>query len=178
MKRIGYLFLFVTLFYNALGYYLMFSYQEEQEWVSAMEKTPDEEFKVIELNATLYSFIEDTDFEYVNENVIIENKSYHIFKKRIKDNILSLYYLPNSYGDVIGKNLNEIVDNQLFNCNSKDSPVKRLLKSFLQDYIPNTSVSTNFSTNVNWTAKRCFASLDAILHSGHLIGFSPPPELI
>jgi hypothetical protein len=26
-------------------------------------------------------FVEDTDFEYVNENVIDENKSYHIFKK-------------------------------------------------------------------------------------------------
>lgn len=178
MKQIVYLFLFVTLFYNALGHYLMFSFQEEQEWISAMEKSKDEEFQVLELNASLYSFIEDTDFEYVNENVIIENKSYHIFKKRIQNNILSLYYLPNSYGDVIGKNLNEIVDNQLFNCSSKDSPVKRLLKSFLKDYIPNTSSSTNFSIDNNWNTKQCFTLLNTTLHSGYLIGLSPPPELI
>lgn len=178
MRRIVYLFLFVALFYNALGYYLMFSYQEEQTWVNAMEKIPNEEFQVIELNATLYSFVEDTDFEYVNENVIIENKSYHIFKKRIHDNILSLYYLPNSYGDVIGKKLNEIVDNQLFNCNSKDTPVKRLLKSFLKDYVPNTSSCTNFSIDNNWDTKQCFTLLNTTLHSGYLIGLSPPPELI
>jgi len=63
MKRIASLFLLVTLFYNALGYYLMFAQYDEQAWVSAIEKTPESEFQVIELNATLYSFIEDTDFE-------------------------------------------------------------------------------------------------------------------
>ena len=115
MKRIASLFLLVTLFYNVLGYYLMFAYQEEQAWVSSMEKIPCSEFQVIQLNATLYSFIEDTDFEYVNEDVIINNKSYHIFKKRIQNNILSLYYLRNSHQDVIGKDLKDIVDNQLFN---------------------------------------------------------------
>lgn len=146
MKRIASLFLLVTLFYNALGYYLMFAYQEEQAWVTSMQNTPDAEFKVIELNATLYSFIADTDFEYVNENVVIDNKSYHIFKKRIQNNILSLYYLPNSYGDIIGKDLKDIIDNQLFNSNSSnDTPVKKLLKSFLKDYVPATELCFSFS---------------------------------
>ena len=154
MKRIASLFLLVSLFYNVLGYYLMFAYHDEQAWVSAIEKTPDSEFQVIELNATLYSFIEDTDFEYVNENVVIENKSYHIFKKRIQNNILSLYYLRNSYGDVIGKDLKDIVNNQLFDSTpSKNSPIKKLLKTFLQDYIPNqTQIKTprNFLGILIW----------------------------
>ncbi|HEX9151332.1 MAG TPA: hypothetical protein VF842_04575, partial [Flavobacterium sp.] len=115
MKRIASLFLLVTLFYNALGYYLMFAYQQERAWVTTMEKASSSELHVIKLNATLYSFIEDTDFEYVNENVIINNKSYHIFKKRIQNNILSLYYLRNTHQDAIGKDLKDIVDNQLFN---------------------------------------------------------------
>ena len=179
MKRIASLFLLVSLFYNALGYYLMFAYQDEQAWVSAMQKTPDSEFEVIELNATLYSFIEDTDFEYVNENVIIENKSYHIFKKRIQNNILSLYYLRNSYGDVIGKDLKDIVDNQLFDSTpSKNSPIKKLLKTFLQDYIPNTSVCVHFSPNSDVVSEKLTASLNLELNSGYLSTKYTPPEFI
>ena len=82
MKRIASLFLLTTLFYNVLAYCAMFAYQKEQRWVSSMEKVPSSKFQVIRLNASVYSFIEDTDFEYVNENVIIKNKSYHIFKKK------------------------------------------------------------------------------------------------
>ncbi|SDW02985.1 hypothetical protein SAMN05444338_101113 [Flavobacterium degerlachei] len=179
MKRIASLFLLVSLFYNALGYYLMFAYQEEQAWVSVMEKTPDLEFQVIELNASLYSFVEDTDFEYVNENVIIENKSYHIFKKRIQNNILSLYYLRNSYGDVIGKKLNDIVDNQLFDStSSKESPVKKLLKSFLQDYIPNTSVALEFSLNLHLALHKDTAALNLAVNAGYLHSLYAPPKFI
>jgi succinate dehydrogenase/fumarate reductase cytochrome b subunit len=45
MKRIAFLFLFVSLFYNALGYYLMFAQQDEQAWVSTIENTPDSKLK-------------------------------------------------------------------------------------------------------------------------------------
>lgn len=178
MKRIASLFLLVTLFYNALGYYLMFAYQEEQAWVSAVQNSPHSEFKIIELNATLYSFIEDTDFEYVNENVVIENKSYHIFKKRIQNNILSLYYLPNTYGDIIGKDLNDIVDNQLFNSNSsKDSPVKKLLKTFLQDYIPSYSTGFNFILDSNLALQAYNLIPKTTILQGHLSLLFTPPKL-
>lgn len=176
MKRIASLFLLVTLFYNVLGYYLMFAYQQEQAWVSSMEKAPGSEMHVIKLNATLYSFIEDTDFEYVNEDVVINNKSYHIFKKRIQNNILSLYYLHNSHQDAIGKDLKDIVDNQLFNgSSSKETPVKKLMKSFLQDYIPNNTVAVDFSV------KKVISSIvpaftpNLALNSGYFsLSYSPP----
>tara|TARA_R110000868_G_scaffold107860_1_gene294882 strand:+ start:12481 stop:12954 length:474 start_codon:yes stop_codon:yes gene_type:complete len=157
----------------------MFAYHDEQAWVSAIEKTPDSEFQVIELNATLYSFIEDTDFEYVNENVVIENKSYHIFKKRIQNNILSLYYLRNSYGDVIGKDLKDIVNNQLFDSTpSKNSPIKKLLKTFLQDYIPNTTVCVHFSPNSDQDSKKLSEYLNLDLNSGYLSTLYTPPKLV
>ena len=79
-----------------IGYYVMFAYKEQQAWVARMENTSRTDFRVLRLNASLYSFAEDTDFEDVNEDVIINNKSYHIFKKQIKNNVLSLYYLPNT----------------------------------------------------------------------------------
>ena len=159
-----------------LGYYLMFAYQEEQAWVTSMEKMHDSEFEVIQLNATLYSFIEDTDFEYVNENVVVNNKSYHIFKKRIQDNILSLYYLRNSHQDAISQDLKDIVDNQLFNgSSSKESPVKKLLKSFLKDYVASSELCFSFSPEkaavlivLNKNPKV------ALLSGHHTLSYTPP----
>ncbi|MDD2673685.1 MAG: hypothetical protein PHF81_02285 [Flavobacterium sp.] len=176
MKRIASLFLIVTLFYNAMGYYLMFAYQEEQAWVSSMKKNHDSEFQVIKLNATLYSFIEDTDFEYVDEDVVINNKSYHIFKKRIQNNILSLYYLRNSHQDAISQDLKDIVDNQLFNgSSSKESPVKKLMKSFLQDYIPNTAYCVDFSPKAVLPSTESIITPNQAINSGYLsLSYSPP----
>lgn len=176
MKRIASLFLIVSLFYNVMGYYLMFAYQEEQAWVSSMEKKHDSEFQVIKLNATLYSFIEDTDFEYVNEDVVINNKSYHIFKKRIQNNILSLYYLRNSHQDTISQDLKDIVDNQLFNgSSSKESPVKKLMKSFLQDYIPNNTVCMDFSPKTTALSSESIIVPNQALDSGYIsVSYSPP----
>lgn len=73
-----------------IGYYLMFAFKEQQAWVARMENTSPSDFRVLRLNASLYSFVDDTEFEDVNEDVVINNKSYHIFKKQIKDNVLSL----------------------------------------------------------------------------------------
>lgn len=159
-----------------MGYYLMFAYQEEQAWVASMEKKHDSEFQVIKLNATLYSFIEDTDFEYVNEDVVINNKSYHIFKKRIQNNILSLYYLRNSHQDAISQDLKDIVDNQLFNgSSSKESPVKKLLKSFLKDYVANSAVCVDFSLKTTILSIEPIITPNQALDSGYIsLSYSPP----
>jgi hypothetical protein len=176
MKQIASLFLIVTLFYNVLGYYLMFAQQEEQAWVASMEKNEASEFKVIHLNASLYSFIEDRDFEYVNENVTIHNKTYHVFKKRIQNNILSLYYLPNLHQEAIGKDIKDIVENQLFNgSSSKESPVKKLMKSFLQDYIPNHTVCVDFYPETDMLSIEPIITPNQALNSGHVaLSYSPP----
>jgi hypothetical protein len=154
----------------------MFAQQEEQTWVASMEKKEASNFKVLHLNATLYTFIEDTDFEYVNENVTINNKTYHVFKKRIQNNILSLYYLPNTHRDEVGKDLNDIVGNQLFNNgSSKDSPVKKLLKSFLKDYVAHEATDVCFSVKkpiqsiaYNTTTK------EAVQPGYYSLSYSPP----
>jgi hypothetical protein len=176
MKRIATLFLIVTLFYNMIGYYLMFAYQEQQAWVARMEKTTHTDFRVMRLNASLYSFADDTEFEEVNEDVIINNKSYHIFKKQVKNNVLSLYYLPNTNENTISKDLHDIVDSQLFNSgSSKDSPVKKLLKSFIKDYIDNPEVSIPVPTNAV-ASTELFSNNDAeFTNPGHVsLPYSPP----
>lgn len=144
MNRIATLFLISTLCYNVLGYYLVFNQQEEQNWVEAMQEKATSEYKVLQLNASIYTFVQDTDFEYVNENVEINNKFYHIFKKRIQNNILYLYYLPNSHQDKISKNLNNIVDQQLFDHSpTKESPTKKLVKTFISDYVVTKPILIN-----------------------------------
>lgn len=176
MKRIATLFLFATLFYNALGYYIMFVQKEEQTWVASMEKKDNSKFKVIHLNASLYSFIEDTDFQNTNENISINNRTYHVFKKRIQNNILSLYYLPNLHQEEISKNLNDIVDNQLFNnSTSKESPLKKLMKSSLQDYVAQECNSVCFSSKKTYKTIAFNTIIKEAIHSGyHSLSYSPP----
>lgn len=126
----------MTLFYNVIGYYLIQAYQKEQTWVASMQNIPDSEFQVIKLNASLYSFIDDTEMAFVNENVTINNKSYHIFKKKIQNNIIYLYYLRNFYESDAKECFTKIVDSQDFkNQSATSNPIKQPLKSFLKDYV-------------------------------------------
>ena len=124
--------LITSLFYNAVDYCLMISYEKEQTWIQSMQNLPESEFKVIKLNATLYTFIEDSEIEQVNENIVINNKVYHIFKKSIKDNVLNLYYLGQENQNAIDINLKKYADSQ---SDSSQSPIQKLIKDFSKDYV-------------------------------------------
>ena len=176
MKKIAILFLVVTLFYNMIGYYVMFAYKDQQAWVARMENTSSSDFRVIRLNASLYSFADDTELQDVNEDVIINHKSYHIFKKQIKDNILSLYYLPNTNENTISKDLNDLVNSQLFdNDNSKESPTKKLLKSFIKDYLDNPEIGIPLPTRAVVSTDLFYTNDIEFTNPGHLsLPYSPP----
>lgn len=180
MKKIASLFLIVTLFYNVLGFYITFAEQQEQVWVNAMENTDDSNFEVIEIKITPYAYVVDSGFEDTNEDFVIENKVYHIFKKRIVNNVLKLYCLKNSHKKLLSKDLKTIVDSQLFDTNSnKENPSKKLMKSFIQDYIPNDS------TNLVIAAAKLISpvSLNSYnpkedLLSGYFTTNYPPPDMV
>lgn len=147
MKRLASVFLIATLFYNVIGYYLLFHQKEEHQWVSSMQEKATSEYQVLEVNASIYSFVQDTDFEYVNQNIEINNTFYHVFKKRIKNNILYLYYLPNTHQDKISSELTNLVNQQLFDDSpSKESPAKKLLKTFISDYVVTKPIVINVPT--------------------------------
>jgi hypothetical protein len=180
MKKIASLFLVVTLFYNVLGLYTIFAEQQEQIWVNSMEKTDDSNFEVIEVAINPYAYIVDSGFEYANEDLVIDNKTYHVFKKRIVNNVLKLYCLKNSHNEGLNKNLKKIVDSQLFDTNSdKENPSKKLMKSFIQDYISNETINL-----VMTTAKLIFpVTLNSYdpkgdLLSGHFTANYPPPDMV
>lgn len=180
MKRIASLFLIVTLFYNVLGFYIIVAEQKEQVWVNAMEKTDNSDFEIIDVKITPYAYVVDSGFEDANEDFVINNKTYHVFKKRIINNVLKLYCLKNSNNQVLSKDLKKIVDNQLFDTGSnKENPNKKLMKSFIQDYI------SNDITYLVITAKFVFpvtlyASYDPKrdLLSGYFTTNYPPPDMV
>lgn len=179
MKRIASVFLIVTLFYNALGFYMMFAEQQEQVWVNSMEKTENSNFEIIEVNINPYAYIVDSGFEDVNEDVVVKTKTYHVFKKRIINNVLKLYCLKNSHTDALNKDLKKIVDSQLFDANSnKENPTKKLMKSFIKDYIPNNAVSFDFNPKTICLAmKTAFMPKNSPLNGFFTTNY-PPPDFV
>ena len=182
MKKIASILLFttllVTLFYNALGYRMLFAFDQEQEWVTAMKKIPDTQFKVIHLNASIYSFTEDTDFEYVNENISLNNKNYHIFKKQIKDNILSLYYLPNHNSSLSTQEIENIVENQLFDtANENKGATKKTVKAFSMDYYMYYPEKIAFYVKSDFKLIPIISFSKKKLHAGHTPSFYSPPDV-
>ncbi len=180
MKKIASLFLVVTLFYNVLGLYTIFAEQQEQIWVNSMEKTDESNFEVIEVAINPYAYIVDSGFEYANEDLVIDNKTYHVFKKRIVNNVLKLYCLKNFHNESLTKKLKKIVDSQLFDTNSnKENPSKKLMKSFVQDYIPNDSNNLVISTAKLISPvilNSCNREEDLL--SGYFTTNYPPPDMV
>jgi hypothetical protein len=180
MKKIASLFLILTLFYNVLGVYMMVAEQQEQSWVNAMEKTDDSNFELIEVEINPYAYVVDSGIEYANEDVVIKNKVYHVFKKRITNNVLKLYCLKNSHKEVLNKDLKRIVDNQLFDSNTnKENPTKKVVKSFIKDYISTDSVS--FITAIESTSllslNNLFYPQKKLLSGYHTTNY-PPPDMV
>ncbi|MEO7976473.1 hypothetical protein [Flavobacterium sp.] len=180
MKKIASLFLIVTLLYNVLGFYLMFAEQQKQLWVNSMEKSDNSNFEVIEVNINPYAYVVDSGFEDVNEDLVIKNKTYHVFKKRIINNVLKLYCLKNSNKDFFSKDLKKIVDSQIFDVDSnKENPSKKLMKSFIQDYIPNYTINLVLSTSklvFPLTLNSYNPKVDLL--SGYFATNYPPPDMV
>lgn len=179
MKKIASLFLFVTLFYNVLGFYTMFAEHQEQIWVNSIEKSNTTNFEVIEVNINPYANIVDSGIEEANEDIIIDNQNYHVFKKRIVNNVLKLYCLPKSHKEVISKDLKKIVDSQLFDTSSsKEDPCKKLMKSFIKDYLPNPPLIIVNNNKLLATVNTFSLGIEKDLLPGHFTTNDPPPDMV
>jgi hypothetical protein len=181
LKKVTAILLLALLIYNAFGYYLLFAYEREQARVGLLQDLPDDAFQILKFKATLYTSVENTDFEFINENLMLEDKNYRIVKKRIQNDTVSYYYLRDFRQDELRQNLNEIVESQTI----KDSPfhnskpVKQLLKSFLKDYIPNDTGHSLRTQPVMITPPVTIPIAPAsILQAAYLSNFTPPPEFV
>ena len=121
----------------------------------------------------------DTDFEFVDEEMTVENKTYQIVKKRIKNDTAELYYFRDFHQEALRKTLNDIVVSQTQDDQTgSNQPIKHLLKSFLKDYIHDE----DFAFELNSTEYTTFEPLvlNATAHifkaSAFLSLHAPPPE--
>jgi len=179
MKKLASLFLIAALFYNVLGFYMIFAEQQEQVWVAAMEETEEQNYEVIEFTINPYGYIVDSGFENVNEEIVVGNKSYHVFKKRIQNNVLKFYCLRNSDKKVFSRDFKKIVDNHLFDTNSnKENSNKKIIKSHIKDFISNNlNIILNDATVTYRVAISAYHPQSALL-SGHFTINYPPPNMV
>lgn len=158
----------------------MFAEQQEQVWVTAMEKTDNSNFEIIEIKITPYAYVVDSGIEDANEDFVIHNKTYHVFKKRIQNNVLQLYCLKSAHNEPLNKDLKKIVDSQLFDDNSnKENPSKKLMKSFIQDYIQGNTI-VFISTSIKLVSPVTLNSYppQKNLLSGYFTTNDPPPDMV
>lgn len=165
--------------YNAFGYYVLFAYEREQARVMTLQDLPESAFQVLKFNLAIYTSVQNTEFEYVNDELVVEGKTYNIVKKRVYNDSLQLFYLRNFRQDQLRENLNEIVSNQtLGNHSTEHMPVKQLLKSFIKDYIPTGTFLLSFEPN-NLTTEGVVltATFKRYKDSDYFSLNAPPPEL-
>jgi hypothetical protein len=179
MKKLASLFLICTLLYNVFGFYMMFADQKEQTWVTAMENTQNSDFEIIKIKINPYAYIVDSGFEYVNEDVVVKNTTFHVFKNRIQNNVLELYCLKKVQQNGISIKIKSWVDHQLFGHSStKESPIKKILKSFIKDYLQNDALCYK----LNYNEKALVATHAILPRTGLLSGYftlnHPPPDFI
>lgn len=158
----------------------MFAEQKEQVWVTAMEKTDNSNFEIIEVKISPYAYVVDSGIEDANEDFVINNKTYHVFKKRIQNNVLKLYCLKNSHNEALNRDLKKIVDSQLFDSDSnKENPSKKLMKSFIQDYIPGDTINLiPVAIKLAFPVTLISFNPERSLLSGYFTTNDPPPDMV
>lgn len=157
----------------------MVNEQQEHSWVNTVENTADSKFEVFEIKINPYAYIVDSGFEEVNEDIVINNKLYHVFKNRIQNNVLKLYCIKNTHKEALNKGLKILVENELFDENSnKDNPIKKTIKSFLKDYIPNQTIYVVLNSKIVCPVASLSYVPKSDLLSGYFSTNYPPPDYI
>jgi hypothetical protein len=117
--------------------------------------------------------------EYVNENMNINNKVFHIFKRKIQDNVISLYYLPNKQQTTTDINLKKLVDNDApDNAPLGKKPMEKLFKLVIKDYTQQSANAFVFVYKSKESPLKYDFYSQGILHSGYLSRADSPPDLV
>lgn len=172
--------LLAIVLYNTFGYYMVFAYAQGQARFKAIQNIPDSALQVVKMNLAIYNSLENTDFEYIDKEIFVEGKMYHVVKKRIVDDTLQLYYLRNTKQEALIKNFNAIVETQMLSKQSPDqeTPLKLFAKNSSEDYLP-TSFDLVLDCRVHGKPLPTTTTwaIEQMPLSPCLALFSPPPEL-
>ena len=145
----------------------------------AILHTPEPYFKVIKIKVALYTSVLDTDFEYVDEELNLENQVYHIVKKRIKNDTAELYYFRNFHQESLTKKSFQFLDNHYSTAfPNSNNPLKDLLKAISKDYLPIESsyLTLNIKKNCQEVAYRTIPFDSGRITPVFQPIFTPPPD--
>jgi hypothetical protein len=171
----------VLLLYNAFGYYGLLAYEMNRSRQSQLMELPDDAFMVIKIPAALYLHAEDTDFEYLNESISHNGKTYNLIKKRIQNDTLQLYTLRNKRHEQVVSQFKNYVKNHI--ALEKNLPqnnaTKQMLQSFLKNYIAENIYILVVKPFQDMTQlHRVLVAPSDKLTALHRLIHSPPPEKI
>ncbi len=172
--------LLALLLYNAFGYYVLFAYEQQQVRSLCVSQLSESDFTITKMPATLYTHVEDSDFEYVNTEVKMGGKVFNIVKQRVLHDTLYMYSLRNFKAEDLTGKLNDIVVSQTIEKQTGNypSPINNLLKSFIKDYLPNHEIRICLN---NVTPKNDYEKIISNvsgLISVTLSVCSPPPKFV
>jgi hypothetical protein len=173
-------FLLVLLLYNAFGYYALLAYDISQTRQFQLQELPDDAFSVVKIPVALYTHVEDTDFEYLEDVISYHGKTYNMVKKRVKNDTLHIYTLRNYRHEQAVSQLNSYVkDHITIEKNStKSTPTKKLIQALLKDYIQESVYSFCCSPNkIVEKRHQIVIALSDKLTSVFLPYTTPPPEV-
>lgn len=166
-----------SFMYTVLGYYLLFTFENQRAWINTIKQIPNTAYKVIKVDASLYSFAEDTDFEYLDQDITINGVVYHVFKKKTTNNITSFYYLENDSQTDFDVNLKKVIANTDFlGFSNNKEPLAKLLKSFIKDFIFKPHTETVFAYTAILQQSERITGLEKPIHTGYLLDFFVPPK--
>ncbi len=178
MKKGITIFFLSLLLFNALGYYVLLSYQQVQAHRIAIEDLPESSFKVVKMLVSPYANIEDRNFEYVEGSFFYEGKAYNFVKKRIKNDSLELYCINNIRQDQLTVQLNDYLNQNVINGKaSSNQSAKQILKQFLKEYIP-TYVGTLALPQIGNNKPHLLFRFKDVLTASYPPSLFVPPNLI
>ena len=138
LKKIVAILLLSTLLFNIVGYRFLFNHFEQKS-IAAIEKKIDaftynaNELKEVSIPLNM-PYCSDKQMENVNGEVVINGLHYQYVKRKIENNILHLWCLPNTQ-----KNNLIAVKNDIAKSNNQQPNQSRntiLIKLFQTEFIP------------------------------------------
>ncbi len=179
MRRFIALSLLVLIFFNTVGYYALLKYELATTRHVEIAGLPKEAFDIIKLPASLYSHLEDSQFEIIDEEFSVGEKTYNSVKQRVINDTLEIYCLRNFKKEALQQLANALsIENSSGKLNFPAT--KSLIKAAFKDYLLNLppdvvrqSVLVVTQTNTTLTARNT-----SILPNPFLAIHAPPPDVV
>lgn len=141
LKKVTSILLLALLLFNVVGYLALFAYEQEQARHIKLQNMPESAFKVVKILASTYVHLENTDFDYPDEQFTVAGKTYNLAKKRVFNDSLEIYLLNNVKQDELTAAFNDYIEQNLLTKSlpTHKTPFKVAFKDFLKNCVVNPS---------------------------------------